>query len=75
MLVQLKQEWRRADISWVQSLVKELISTGDEGKIRGPVSDDALSSENIKSNSQIEFIDHSVLGAWLEHMPLDQLVA
>ncbi|KAK9154903.1 hypothetical protein Sjap_002383 [Stephania japonica] len=63
------------DLSWVQSLVKE--SPPEIKEKRGVVANApaASSSESSNSNSQVESIDHSVLGAWLEQMQLDQLVA
>ncbi|KAL3537431.1 hypothetical protein ACH5RR_000797 [Cinchona calisaya] len=61
------------DLSWVQSLVKES-SPEMKDKFAAPSSGAAPSGEGLKSNSQIDSIDHSVLGAWLEQMQLDQLV-
>jgi len=69
----LNRNGEEPDLSWVQSLVKESPPEMKE-KFAGQVSG-APSGENIKSSSQIESIDHSVLGAWLEQMQLDQLVA
>ena len=64
------------DLSWVQSLVKES-PTDIKEKLAIPVSSAAAtaSSEGSHTNSQIESVDHAVLGAWLEQMQLDQLVA
>ncbi|XP_030926118.1 zinc finger CCCH domain-containing protein 30 [Quercus lobata] len=65
------------DLSWVQSLVKES-PTDIKEKLATPVSSAAAtasSSEGSNMNSQIESVDHAVLGAWLEQMQLDQLVA
>lgn len=62
------------DLSWVQSLVKESPPEMKE-KAAVPKLGAASSGEGSNSNSQIESIDHSVLGAWLEQMQLDQLVA
>ncbi|KAF8398373.1 hypothetical protein HHK36_017300 [Tetracentron sinense] len=64
------------DLSWVQSLVKESPPEIKE-KLEIPTSNAATtSSEGLNSNTQIESsTDHSVLGAWLEQMQLDQLVA
>ena len=65
------------DLSWVQSLVKES-PTDIKEKLATPVSSAAAtasSSEVSNMNSQIESVDHAVLGAWLEQMQLDQLVA
>lgn len=65
------------DLSWVQSLVKESPTEVKE-KLATPVSGIAAassSSEGSNRNPQIESVDHTVLGAWLEQMQLDQLVA
>ncbi|KAL5745744.1 hypothetical protein ACOSP7_026890 [Xanthoceras sorbifolium] len=65
------------DLSWVQSLVKESPTEMKE-KLPTPVSGVAAvpsSSEGSNMNPQIESVDHAVLGAWLEQMQLDQLVA
>nr|XP_007148879.1 hypothetical protein PHAVU_005G022000g [Phaseolus vulgaris]ESW20873.1 hypothetical protein PHAVU_005G022000g [Phaseolus vulgaris] len=59
------------DLSWVQSLVKESPSELKE-KLAG--SGPVVSADGQNSNPQVESIDHSVLGAWLEQMQLDQLV-
>lgn len=59
------------DLSWVQSLVKESPSEVKEKLAdSGPVA----SADGLNSNPQVESIDHSVLGAWLDQMQLDQLV-
>nr|KYP64336.1 Zinc finger CCCH domain-containing protein 24 [Cajanus cajan] len=60
------------DLSWVQSLVKESPSEMKEKKLAG--SGPVGSADGLNSNPQVESIDHSVLGAWLEQMQLDQLV-
>ncbi|XP_043691307.1 zinc finger CCCH domain-containing protein 30-like [Telopea speciosissima] len=62
------------DLSWVQSLVKESPPELKE-KVAVPTSVAAPSGEGSNSNSHLDSIDHSVLGAWLEQMQLDQLVA
>ncbi|TXG70451.1 hypothetical protein EZV62_005386 [Acer yangbiense] len=65
------------DLSWVQSLVKESPTEMKE-KLDAPasgVADVPSSSEGSNMNSQIESNDHAVLGAWLEQMQLEQLVA
>ncbi|CAN4110375.1 unnamed protein product [Withania somnifera] len=62
------------DLSWVQSLVKES-PTGMKEKQAAPNSGAAPSGESLKNSSQVDSLDHSVLGAWLEQMQLDQLVA
>ncbi|KAK2970615.1 hypothetical protein RJ640_013490 [Escallonia rubra] len=73
---ELKNNGEEPDLSWVQSLVKESPPEMMKDKFAVPVSNAAASSgEGLKSNSQVESIDHSVLGAWLEQMQLDQLVA
>eukprot|EP00262_Sarcandra_glabra_P022137 TRINITY_DN9678_c2_g1_i1.p1 TRINITY_DN9678_c2_g1~~TRINITY_DN9678_c2_g1_i1.p1 ORF type:complete len:653 (+),score=73.17 TRINITY_DN9678_c2_g1_i1:382-2340(+) len=59
------------DLSWVQSLVKESPQEIKE-KSENPV---VSSGEGSNSNSQVEAIDHTVIGAWIEQMQLDQLVA
>ncbi|XP_057510385.1 zinc finger CCCH domain-containing protein 30-like [Actinidia eriantha] len=63
------------DLSWVQSLVKESPPEMKDNKLAVPVSGIVSSGAALKSNSQAESVDHSVLGAWLEQMQLDQLVA
>ncbi|KAI5421294.1 zinc finger CCCH domain-containing protein 30 [Lathyrus oleraceus] len=60
------------DLSWVQSLVKD--SSPEMIKEKFASSGPIASGDELNSNSQIESIDHSVLGAWLEQMKLDQLV-
>ncbi|KAK2653233.1 hypothetical protein Ddye_013089 [Dipteronia dyeriana] len=65
------------DLSWVQSLVKESPTEMKE-KLVTPasgVADVPSSSEGLNMNSQIESNEHTVLGAWLEQMQLEQLVA
>ncbi|KAK4581549.1 hypothetical protein RGQ29_024960 [Quercus rubra] len=60
-----------------QSLVKES-PTDIKEKLAIPVSSAAAtasSGEGSHTNSQIESVDHAVLGAWLEQMQLDHLVA
>ncbi|XP_058752479.1 zinc finger CCCH domain-containing protein 30-like [Vicia villosa] len=58
------------DLSWVQSLVKESPPEIKEKRaVSGPIP-----SAELNSNPQVESTDHSVLGAWLEQMQLDQLV-
>ncbi|PON91702.1 Transmembrane protein [Trema orientale] len=65
------------DLSWVQSLVKESPTEMKE-KSTAPVSGvsaSTSSSDGSNVNSQMESVDHAVLGAWLEQMQLDHLVA
>ncbi|GFZ02807.1 CCCH-type zinc finger protein with ARM repeat domain-containing protein [Actinidia rufa] len=68
------QPQEEPDLSWVQSLVKESPSEMKDN-LAVPVSGISSSGEAVKPNSQVESVDHSVLGAWLEQMQLDQLVA
>ncbi|KAK7405479.1 hypothetical protein VNO78_06817 [Psophocarpus tetragonolobus] len=69
---ELKNNGEEPDLSWVQSLVKESPPEMIKEKFSSPVP--TASADGLNSNSQIEPIDHSVLGAWLEQMQLDQLV-
>ncbi|KAJ7976808.1 Zinc finger CCCH domain-containing protein [Quillaja saponaria] len=65
------------DFSWVQSLVKEP-PTEIKEKMATPgpeVAAAGSSSENSNMSTQMESADHVVLGAWLEQMQLDHLVA
>ncbi|KAK6143156.1 hypothetical protein DH2020_023504 [Rehmannia glutinosa] len=71
--IELKNDGDGPDLSWVQSLVKESPPEMMD-KNAASTSGAAPSGECLKSNSQIDSIDHSVLGTWLEQMQLDQLV-
>ncbi|KAK1413312.1 hypothetical protein QVD17_35084 [Tagetes erecta] len=62
------------DLSWVQSLVKESPPEMMKNKSAAPPSGSAAAPSG-EGHSQVESSDHSVLGAWLEQMQLDQLVA
>lgn len=65
------------DLSWVQSLVKES-PTDMKEKLSSTLSGGpapASSSEVPSISSQMESVDHEVLGAWLQQMQLDPLVA
>ncbi|XP_077210319.1 zinc finger CCCH domain-containing protein 30-like [Tasmannia lanceolata] len=62
------------DLSWVQSLVKESPPEIKEKTAIVPTTA-SLGSAPSGEGSNLESIDHSVLGAWLEQMQLDQLVA
>ncbi|XP_059431201.1 zinc finger CCCH domain-containing protein 56 [Corylus avellana] len=62
------------DVSWVQSLVKESPSDAKENTAV-QVSSAALSAEGSDSTPQSESSDQAVLGAWLEQLHLDQIVA
>ncbi|PPR88055.1 hypothetical protein GOBAR_AA32633 [Gossypium barbadense] len=72
---ELRNSSEGPDLSWVQSLVKESPPEMMKEKLVAPAPHGA-SSGNISndSNSQINSVDHSVLGAWIEQMQLDQLV-
>ncbi|KAG6424878.1 hypothetical protein SASPL_115301 [Salvia splendens] len=61
------------DLSWVQSLVKESPPEMMD-KAAAPSSGAAPSGECLKPNPQTDSVDHTVLGAWLDQMRLDQLV-
>lgn len=63
------------DLSWVQSLVKESPEIKEKPVVEEPATAAAPSGENSNSNGPTESLDHAVLGAWLEQMQLDQLVA
>ncbi|KAJ1388620.1 Zinc finger, CCCH-type [Sesbania bispinosa] len=69
---ELKNNGEEPDLSWVQSLVKE--SPQEMVKEKFGSSGPIASADGLNPNSQIESVDHSVLGAWLEQMQLDQLV-
>ncbi|KAG8371930.1 hypothetical protein BUALT_Bualt12G0014000 [Buddleja alternifolia] len=64
------------DLSWVQSLVKE---TPQDMKGKSAVAaaggGTSYGEDADLNSSQIEQVDQSVLGAWLEQMQLDQLMA
>ncbi|KAK7285569.1 hypothetical protein RJT34_20345 [Clitoria ternatea] len=65
------------DLSWVQSLVKESPNEIKD-KLATTVSNVAAagsSSEGSNMSTQMESVDYAVLGAWLEQMQLDHLVA
>ncbi|KAK7345066.1 hypothetical protein VNO77_15461 [Canavalia gladiata] len=65
------------DLSWVQSLVKESPSDVKENSATAVSSVTAAgsSSEILNMSTQMDTVDHAVLGAWLEQMQLDHLVA
>ncbi|KAL7197383.1 hypothetical protein ACSBR2_020007 [Camellia fascicularis] len=66
------------DLSWVQSLVKESPQEMKErpaAPVLGGVDGSGSSGEGSNSNLQIEPTNQSVLGAWLEQMQIDQLMA
>ncbi|GKV32622.1 hypothetical protein SLEP1_g41216 [Rubroshorea leprosula] len=65
------------DVSWVQSLVKESPTDIKEKPAAPGVSTSMSAGEGLNMNSQIDIdsVDHAVLGAWLEQIKLDQLVA
>ncbi|EXB32787.1 Zinc finger CCCH domain-containing protein 30 [Morus notabilis] len=61
------------DLSWVQSLVREsppeMMKDKAALSLNGAAAT-ASGGEGLNSNSQVETIDHSVLGAWVEQMQL-----
>lgn len=64
------------DLSWVQSLVKESppeMMTKEKLAAAASGGHMTPASEKLNSISQIESLDNSVVGAWLEQMQLDQL--
>ncbi|XP_021736001.1 zinc finger CCCH domain-containing protein 30-like [Chenopodium quinoa] len=61
------------DLSWVQSLVKESPPETEE-KHGAPVSGATSSGEGLANKASKDPTDYSVVGAWLEHMQLDQIV-
>nr|XP_043609434.1 zinc finger CCCH domain-containing protein 30-like [Erigeron canadensis] len=64
------------DLSWVQSLVKESPPEMMKNKPAAPPSGSGVAAApSGEGHSHGESTDHSVLGAWLEQMQLDQLVA
>ncbi|KAK7283886.1 hypothetical protein RIF29_13634 [Crotalaria pallida] len=67
---ELKNNGEEPDLSWVQSLVKE----SPPEMVKEKLAASNVSADGPNSNSPIESVDHSVLGAWLEQMQLDQLV-
>ncbi|KAL3622510.1 hypothetical protein CASFOL_033921 [Castilleja foliolosa] len=83
---EMKNEVEEPDLSWVQSLVKESppemtskqaaaaapAVVGGVGVAAAP-SGECLNT-TTDSSTQTDSVDHSVLGAWLEQMRLDQLV-
>ncbi|GAA0161216.1 hypothetical protein LIER_17580 [Lithospermum erythrorhizon] len=71
---ELKDNGEGPDVSWVQSLVKESPPEMKD-KSAASVPGAALpSGEGSKFNTQVDALDHSVLGAWLEHMQLEKLI-
>ncbi|KAL1549974.1 zinc finger CCCH domain-containing protein 30 [Salvia divinorum] len=66
------------DLSWVHSLVKESPQDMKEKSVphvSGATGTATSSGEGAHLNNEIEQVDQSVLGAWLEQMQLDQLMA
>lgn len=66
------------DLSWVQSLVKESpneIKETTTTSAPGIAVPGSSGEGSNMTNTQIESVDHAVLGAWLEQMQLDHLVA
>lgn len=66
------------DLSWVHSLVKESPQDMKEKsapRVSGSTGTATSSGEGANLNNKIEQVDQSLLGAWLEQMQLDQLMA
>ncbi|KAI4381493.1 hypothetical protein MLD38_007561 [Melastoma candidum] len=66
------------DLSWVQSLVRESpgeIKEATSASLSGISAAAASSGEIPMMGLRTDSVDHSVLGAWIEQMQLDQLVA
>lgn len=73
---ELANNGEEPDLSWVQSLVKESpqeIKDKSASRVSGLTGSGANISEGSTSGSQIEQFDQ--LGAWMEQMKLDQLIA
>ncbi|KAI4386512.1 hypothetical protein MLD38_004440 [Melastoma candidum] len=66
------------DLSWVQSLVRESpgeIKEATSASLSSISAAAASSGEIPMMGLHMESVDHSVLGAWIEQMQLDQLVS
>lgn len=64
------------DLSWVQTLVKESPAEFKEPSTSVPgMAVAGTSGGESNMGAQIELGDHALLGAWLEQMQLDHLVA
>lgn len=73
---ELANNGEEPDLSWVQSLVKESpqeTKNKSASRVSGLTGSGADISEGSASSSQIEQFDQ--LGAWMEQMKLDQLIA
>ncbi|KAK6149167.1 hypothetical protein DH2020_016692 [Rehmannia glutinosa] len=73
---ELLNDGEEPDLWWIQSLVKESPQDIKEKyvpRLAGIAGTSTSSNEGANLNNQIE--DQSVLGAWLEQMQLDQLMA
>ncbi|XP_059649108.1 zinc finger CCCH domain-containing protein 30-like [Cornus florida] len=67
---ELNNNSEEPDLSWVKSVVKESQPPEMNNNYTVPNSGAVSSGEGLKSKSQIESMDHSVLGAWLEDMQI-----
>lgn len=56
------------DLSWVQSLVKDSPSSDNKEAQNNAVSGSKLCADGSNSNAQVESVDHSALGAWLDQI-------
>lgn len=65
------------DVSWVQSLVSppELKDDHEASNTSANNGGSGAAMDGSNSNAQLDGSDHTVLGAWLEQLQLDQLVA
>uniref|UniRef100_A0A0D6QYQ8 C3H1-type domain-containing protein n=1 Tax=Araucaria cunninghamii TaxID=56994 RepID=A0A0D6QYQ8_ARACU len=62
------RSYEEPDLSWVQTLVKETTPDGKDAA-------NGSCSGETPNKGQMDNVDHSVLGAWIEQMQLDQIVA
>ncbi|XP_074321282.1 zinc finger CCCH domain-containing protein 24-like [Silene latifolia] len=56
------------DLSWVQSLVKDPPSDGKDAQTNVVSGPNPCGDDSNHSNSQIEAVDHTTLGAWLDQI-------
>ncbi|XP_047332553.1 zinc finger CCCH domain-containing protein 30-like [Impatiens glandulifera] len=63
------------DLSWVHSLVKESPQEMNETQSTNGAMEDSNSNSNSNNNPHLDPIDQTGLGAWLEQVQLDQLIA
>ncbi|GAB4835221.1 hypothetical protein Ancab_000130 [Ancistrocladus abbreviatus] len=63
------------DVSWVQSLVKDSSSENKELQAGSVPAAKSSGEEGPSANTEADTLDHSALGAWLDQLQLDQIVA